>query len=190
MMNREIKMLNNFIQLMTWTASLALKLLRGLTDQRLVGFISFSVGIIYFFYPGQALSTFEFMKVAWAIDASMIAGLMIGCGIILLLTNQLSSRYYLLITAPLAVYLFASLRNVIISNMPIFIQIKDVAVLILIYRHALKMIVIEIISTYDQGKNNGSDQPRSNAGDSNRATVNTIVDFARNSAKYNQMDTK
>lgn len=148
-------------------ASLFLKMMRGINDQRIIGFVALSIGALNMWQNPQiiysTLPTIEFLKTSLNIDLRIYTDLMIISGVYLVLSRDTSSRWFLVSTLPLQIYIVTAIleaksTNIIQSGFPI----GDVVIAIIIYRQIIKLILLEIINGY-----NSIETPLANGGQEN-----------------------
>ena len=146
---------------LTSFAALFLKFIRGVNDQRIIGFVAIGIGVLNIILPASStvqFSTITIIRNSLSIDTRIFVDLMIISGVALLLSNDISSRWFLALTIPLQIYVitaffsggFARAASDTASSPSYYIKLEDFVIAILIYRHLIKLSLLEVINSYNR----------------------------------------
>ena len=145
------------ISFLTGFAKLFLKFVRGVNDQRILGFLSLGIGILNIWQTGNNSAIYTNIPNALPLynglnlDMRIYVDLMIVCGATLLLSKDTSFRWFTALTVPLQLFILTAYMNSrSLSNTAVngqYVQLEHIVIAIMIYRQIVKLSLLEIINT-------------------------------------------
>ena len=194
-LNRVLILEKRIINLLTNLASLFLKMMRGINDQRIIGFVALTIGVMNIWQSPDTVylnvPTIQILQRSLSIDFRIYTDLMIISGVYLVLSQDITSRWFLAASLPLQFYIATAILGAETTTISQHgFQVGDLVIAVIIYRQIIKLILLEIINNYNSnndlangGQVNGKhgDEPNITSSDSwysgnlgiNLATVGT-----------------
>lgn len=129
-------------------------MMRGINDQRIIGFVALYIGVSSVLQSPQAvystLPTIQLLQRSLNIEIRIFTDMMIVSGFYLILSKDTASRWFLAATLPLQMYIATSILGATSTTISEHgFQIGDLVIAIIIYRQIIKLMLLEIINNYN-----------------------------------------
>jgi hypothetical protein len=152
-------------------------MMRGINDQRIIGFVALYIGVLSILQSPQAvyltLPTMQLMQKSLNIEVRIFTDLMIISGIFLILSKDTTFRWFLAATLPLQMYVATSIFGATSATVSGHgFQIGDLVIAVITYRQIIKLMLLEVINTYNSNNDLNGGQVNGKRDDQSNTTSN------------------